>query len=41
MSRKRKSILAENKLEVAWGKGWKQGLIPMGMRLFFEVMEMF
>ena len=35
MSRKRKSILAENKLEVAWGKGWKQGLIPNGYEVVF------
>lgn len=35
MSRKRKSILAENKLEVAWGKGWEQGLIPNGYEVVF------
>lgn len=28
MSRKGKSTVADNKLEVAWGEGWEQRLIP-------------
>ena len=36
MSSKGKSIAAESKLEAAWGKGWKQRLIPNGYEVSFR-----